>query len=269
MNFKKIKEELQIDGVALLPNLIQNNSLWYVKDAIQFSRDYPSPFGREIKNGESIFFHDFWTYRRNKSVGKILGLNEFNDALSKIIDINGLRFFHDHILFKSPGADATPWHHDRPYYLVDGPDNFSIWITPDSVNEDHSLAFICGSHLLPNEYTPVSFENSKVMGSYDSLLELRDSDISILSRRGIKVFRMSPGDAVIFNNKTLHRSLASSSSAVRTALSLRFVTKNSWLTKKFVNAAPPFHKMGMIYEEGDNCSDKWFPRYSSFLGGVI
>lgn len=266
MNFTKIREELQIDGVALIPNFINNNALFLVKNAIQFARDYPSPFGREIKNNVSVFFHDFWTYRRNKYIGKILGLSEFKDTLSRIINIHELRFFHDHILYKSPGADPTPWHHDRPYYLVDGPDNFSIWITPDSVSEDHSLAFICGSHLLPNEYAPVSFENSMVMGSFDGLLELRDSDIPILSRRGIKVFRMLPGDAVIFNNKTLHKSLASSSTEIRTALSLRFITDNSWLTKKFINAAPPFHKMGMIYEEGDKCSDKWFPKYKSFLG---
>jgi ectoine hydroxylase-related dioxygenase (phytanoyl-CoA dioxygenase family) len=267
MNFLKIREELMLDGVALIPNLIKGDDLSLVKNAIQFARNYPSPFGREIKNGESIFFHDFWTYRRNKSVGKILGLDDFKYTLSKILlDINELRFFHDHILYKTPGADATPWHHDRPYYLVDGPDNFSIWITPDLVKEDNSLAFICGSHVIPNEYTPVSFEDKNVMGNFDSLLELRDSDISLLSQRGIKIFRMSPGDAVIFNNKTLHRSLASSSSAIRTALSLRFVTKNSWLTKKFVNAAPPFHKMGMSYEEGDKCSDKWFPKYATFLG---
>lgn len=265
MNFKKIRKELKLNGVALIPNLIKYDSLYLVRNAIQFAMDYPSPFGRAIKNGNSVFFHDFWTYKRNKSVGKILGLDDFRDTLSKVIlDINELRFFHDHILYKSPGADATPWHHDRPYYLVDGPDNFSIWITPDSVEEDHSLAFICGSHLLPNEYIPVSFENSKIMGTFEGLLELKDSDISLLAQRGIIIYKMSPGDAVIFNNKTLHRSLASSASTIRTALSLRFVTKNSWLTKKFVNAAPPFHKMGMTYREGDKCIEKWFPEYASF-----
>lgn len=265
MNFEKIKEELKVDGVSFLPSLIGSESLHIVKEAIQYAINYPSPFGQKVRNNESIFFHDFWTYRRNKSIGKILSLDHFTHVIESLfLDLNELRFFHDHILYKSPGASATPWHHDRPYYLVDGPDNFSIWITPDFIEEDHSLAFINGSHLLPNEYTPVSFGSSKVMGQYNGLLDLTDSDITRISHRGIKIYRMCPGDAIIFNNKTLHRSLASSSTVTRTALSLRFVTKNSWLTKKFVNAAPPFHKMGLNYEEGDLCDDKWFPKFYSF-----
>ena len=265
MNFEKIREELKVDGVSLLPSLILGDSINIVKEAIQFAKNYPSPFGREINKDGAIFFYDFWTYRRNKSIGKILSLYHFTDVINNLFsDAKELRFFHDHILYKYPGASYTPWHHDRPYYLVDGPDNFSIWITPDNIAEDHSLAFICGSHLLPNEFAPVSFENSIVMGRYDGLLELKDSDISNLSHKGIKIYKMEPGDAIIFNNKTLHRSLSSSSTLTRTALSLRFVTKNSWLTKKFLNAAPPFHKMGMSYEEGELCNDKWFPKLESF-----
>lgn len=265
MNFTKIRDELKLDGVALIPGLINETSLHLVKDAVQFARDYPSPFGREIKNKSGNFFHDFWTYKRNKSIGKILCLPEFKNALSQIfLELEGLRFFHDHILYKSPSADPTPWHQDRPYYMVDGPDNFSIWITPDLVEEDHSLAFVCGSHLMQEEYSPVSFDNSKTMGNYDGLKELKKSEMFKLSQGGIKIFMMSPGDAVIFNNKTLHKSLATSTSVARSALSLRFVTKNSWLTKKFINASPPFHKMGMIYKEGDKCDDKWFPEYASF-----
>lgn len=266
MNFVKIRDDLKLDGVALIPGLIDKSSIHIVKDAIQFAKDYPSPFGREIKNQEGVFFHDFWTYKRNKNIEKILRLPAFKNTLEQILlGIDGLRFFHDHILYKSPSAESTPWHQDRPYYMVDGPDNFSIWITPDFVEEDHSLAFACGSHLMQDEYSPVSFENSKIMGSYDGLKELKKSEMLELTQRGIKIFMMSPGDALIFNNKTLHRSLATSSSVARTALSLRFVTKNSWLTKKFINASPPFHKMGMIYEEGDKCDDKWFPQYVSFI----
>ena len=45
-----------------------------------------------------------------------------------------VRFFHEHVLVKEPGAsEATPLHHDDPYYCVDGDRNVSFWIPLDPV----------------------------------------------------------------------------------------------------------------------------------------
>jgi ectoine hydroxylase-related dioxygenase (phytanoyl-CoA dioxygenase family) len=253
------------DGVALLPSFAAGEALAWVNKAIEFARQYPSPFAETITEGETSFFHDFWTYRRNSSIRNLLGLSQIIDTISEVVgEAEGLRFFHDHILHKSPGATATPWHHDRPYYFVKGVNNFSVWITPNSVEEDHSLAFLCGSHLDSREFTPVSFAAGRTMGSHPDFHELTDDDISEMGVSGIKIFRMKPGDAVVFNNKTLHRSLASSAKQERSALSLRFVTASARLTNHFVNAAPPFHKMGLEITESGECPDKWFPTVESF-----
>jgi ectoine hydroxylase-related dioxygenase (phytanoyl-CoA dioxygenase family) len=265
MNLKQIRKNLSSDGVALIPKLFKGETLDWVKAAIEFARNNPSVFAEKIETDGKVFFHDYWTYHRNKYIKKILASSLLSNCLNGLVDEGDeLRFFHDHILFKSPGASSTPWHQDRPYYLVDGPNNFSVWITPDEVVEDHSLAFIRGSHKFINEYTPVSFNDSKEMGKYEGLRNLKDSDLENLSHDGILTYRMSPGDAIIFHNRTLHRSLASSNNMSRSALSLRFVTSNSWLTYKFVNAAPPFHRMGLKFNERDSCCDKWFPKLESF-----
>ena len=45
-----------------------------------------------------------------------------------------VRLFHEHVLVKEPNADVpTPWHHDQPYYCVDGDQNVSMWIALDAV----------------------------------------------------------------------------------------------------------------------------------------
>ena len=42
------------------------------------------------------------------------------------------RFFHEHVLVKEPGTrEVTPWHHDQPYYCVDGDQNVSFWVPLD------------------------------------------------------------------------------------------------------------------------------------------
>ena len=44
------------------------------------------------------------------------------------------RFFHEHALVKEQDThEATPWHHDEPYYCVDGDRNVSLWLPLDPV----------------------------------------------------------------------------------------------------------------------------------------
>ena len=37
------------------------------------------------------------------------------------------RFFHEHVLVKEPRTESrTPWHHDLPYYCIDGTQTVSF-----------------------------------------------------------------------------------------------------------------------------------------------
>ena len=52
-------------------------------------------------------------------------------------ELEKLRLFHEHVLVKEPGADVpTPWHHDQPYYCVDGAQNVSLWAPLDPVGRE-------------------------------------------------------------------------------------------------------------------------------------
>ena len=104
----------------------------------------------------------------------------------------------------------TPWHHDRPYYFIDGPKNFSIWITPDDIDEENSLAFCAGSHKSDNIYIPVNFDDVSDLANEPTLKELDKVALAKEAENGILIFKMSPGDAIFFHNRTLHRSLPSS-----------------------------------------------------------
>ena len=58
----------------------------------------------------------------------------------KLLSFSGsktVRLFHEHVLVKEPGADVpTPWHHDQPYYCVDGRQNVSLWAPLDPVGRE-------------------------------------------------------------------------------------------------------------------------------------
>jgi ectoine hydroxylase-related dioxygenase (phytanoyl-CoA dioxygenase family) len=60
-----------------------------------------------------------------------------------------MRIFHEHVLVKEPKtSESTSWHHDQPYYCVDGEQVCSIWLPLDPVPKESGLEFVAGSHLL-------------------------------------------------------------------------------------------------------------------------
>ena len=41
--------------------------------------------------------------------------------LMRCLNLQFAVFYHEHVFTKDPGTNhATPWHHDQPYYPVDG-----------------------------------------------------------------------------------------------------------------------------------------------------
>ena len=160
LEIENIRQNFFENGAVILKNFCSHDRLNLVKQAIKFSIINPSPFGKKINNNKSEFFYDFWTYKRNEPLKKLLSDITFIETIKSIADTKRLNFFHDHILVKKASAPSTPWHQDRPYYFVNGPKNFSIWITPDNISEENSLAFCSGSHKSGNEYIPVDFSSS-------------------------------------------------------------------------------------------------------------
>ena len=259
-DFQTYNEDFKKNGVVFLENFINNHHLDLVNEAIEFCKKNPSPFSTQNVSIKSSFFYDYWTYKKNKSIQKLLGDKDLIDKIKKIAGTKQLNFFHDHVLIKNEGAKITPWHHDRPYYFVDGPNNFSIWITPDNVDEDNSLAFCSGSHRSKNLYVPVSFEDKSGLDDNEELKQLDENSLRKESLNGILIFNMRPGDAIMFHNKTLHRSLQSSQNKKRRALSLRMLGDNCKLTRFCTkNPQPPFDKFGMKITEGASIDEKWFP----------
>ena len=71
-------------------------------------------------------------------------------------------FFHEHVFFKSGGSTkATPFHHDQPYYPIDGDQTCTIWMPIYPIDrKESSLKFISGSHLWGTYFTPRKFSSN-------------------------------------------------------------------------------------------------------------
>ena len=51
-------------------------------------------------------------------------------------------FYHEHVLIKEPGNNnPSPWHHDQPYYPVDGSHMCSIWMHTENMPVEAATKF--------------------------------------------------------------------------------------------------------------------------------
>ena len=117
------------------------------------------------------------------------------------------QLFHEHAFLKAPGTQhATPWHQDLPYYCVDGKRTVSVYVSLDHAPEDVAVRFIRGSHrwnqlfhprvFLDGASFPQSLNDPAMMPTPDIDSHPDDYDIAAWS--------LEPGDAIIFDFRTLH-----------------------------------------------------------------
>ena len=69
------------------------------------------------------FFGDYCNWQRIDGYRDFVLFSPAAGIAKILMGSDKVNFFHEHVLVKSPGTDEpTPWHHDHPYYCIDGMD---------------------------------------------------------------------------------------------------------------------------------------------------
>ena len=77
---------------------------------------------------------------------------------ARLMESRTARFFHEHVLVKEPETESrTPWHHDLPYYCIDGTRTVSFWTALDPVPRPVCLELVVGSHRWGKSFLPKKF----------------------------------------------------------------------------------------------------------------
>ena len=115
------------------------------------------------------------------------------------------RFFHEHTLVKERDThEVTPWHHDEPYYCIDGASNVSLWVSLDPVPQrsrrrvHRRLAPVGPSVRATQVRRPVSYVDDA------SGFELVPDIDAVRDQHEIVSFDVEPGDVIAFHYRTLH-----------------------------------------------------------------
>ncbi len=117
------------------------------------------------------------------------------------------RFLMDVLWIKEPGtAKPTAWHHDQPYFCVDGTQMCSIWLPIDPVPRDTALRFLRGSHRWNRWFLPrlTSGKNLYVAGDNQKPWEPAPDFEAEIGRHEVLSWALEPGDCLIFHGLTVH-----------------------------------------------------------------
>jgi ectoine hydroxylase-related dioxygenase (phytanoyl-CoA dioxygenase family) len=147
------------NGVICLRGVISPDWLDLIELAIKRIRNMPGPYATHYFAGQpGEFYDDHVNYAANPELQILLKNSPIADMMKEIFQTKNLWLFYDQIFIKEGGYSArTPWHQDTPYWLTEGRQTGSMWISLDPLKKEEALEFVPGSHRGPI-YNAMVFE---------------------------------------------------------------------------------------------------------------
>ena len=249
-------------GAICLRNVFEQKWLDQLAVGIEKNRKDPGPYACQYtpENKEGDFYDDYCNWDRFEEYKDFLFFSPAAEIAGRVIQSSQVRLFHEHILVKEPKtSERTPWHHDQPYYCIDGEQVCSVWLPLDPVPKESGLEFVSGSHTWGKMFIPLKFLTNKEYdyspGSFESLpnIESEREKYTILS------WDMAPGDCIVFHFKTLHSGADNPDNLRRRrAVSSRWLGDDAVFGKRPGETSPPFPELS-TYNQGDNLEHPLFP----------
>lgn len=232
-----------------------------LRAGVDYNMSHPGPFGREYtKDGQpGRFFGDYCNWDRISEYREFMLESPAAEVAARLTGSERMQIFHEHVLVKEPGTlDKTPWHHDQPYYCVDGNKVCSLWIPLDEVSKETCPEFIAGSHawgrwFLPRKFSGVDYDHTA------SHLEPIPNFDAERDQHKILSWDLAPGDAIAFHFLTVHGAPANQSNTRRRGFSARWMGDDAVFAPRSGEISPPFPGLGQRLSAGEPLTGAEFP----------
>ena len=254
-----VVEDFQRDGVVLIPDIFKR----WVPDlsaGLQRNLDDPQSFAfpcDSVGDKETgRFFDSYCNWQLISEYCDFVLSSPAASLASQLMRSTTAQLFHDHAFVKERGTQkATPWHHDLPYYCIDGFQTVSLYIALDPIPAQTAVRFLKGSHRNGHLYAPRNFASGAEYSHNDPSLcsaphvEESASDLFIEA--------LQPGDALCFDFRTLHGTTDEPIQERRRAFSTRWMGDDVRYLERLSETSPPLNDLGLT--TGDLMRTDLFP----------
>lgn len=197
--------DYQRDGAVCVRQAFSPEWLEVLTRGVEANMASPGPMAKDYvqPGAPGRFFGDYCNWRRIPEYREFLLHSPAAMIVGRLMGSSKVNLFHEHVLVKEPGTLApTPWHHDQPYWTVDGDHVCSLWLSLDPVPKEAAVRFVAGSHRWGRWFRPRRFVDSSDYAVPD-MQPVPDID-GHSSQYNLLEWDLVPGDCVVFHGLTLH-----------------------------------------------------------------
>lgn len=247
------------DGAVCVRRLFSQEWLEVLAAGLERNLAEPGPHAKYYTDDgrPGFFFGDYCNWQRIPEYRQFAFESPAADLAAAFMRSTKVNFFHEHVLVKEPSTeDRTPWHHDQPYWVVDGGQVCSIWLPLDPVPQDVCVEFIKGSHRWGKWFTPKRFadHDEHPSGEGESIPDIDASrqDFDMIC------WALEPGDCIVFHALTVHGAPGNSSPTNRRrAVATRWTGDDARFTRREGFMSPPFEEVTL--QPGEVMDSTTFP----------
>lgn len=134
----KLKEVLSKSAVEYFNDRIGESVLHNSKD--KPSLDQRDTYGK-------AFLQIFNLWREDSDIRELVFSKRLGKIAADLMQVSGVRLYHDQALFKEGGGGITPWHADQYYWPLETDKTITAWVPLQAVPlEMGPIEFSAGSH---------------------------------------------------------------------------------------------------------------------------
>jgi ectoine hydroxylase-related dioxygenase (phytanoyl-CoA dioxygenase family) len=257
----EIVRQYQVDGAVCLRQVLSADWLAAIAQAVDDDMKTPGPLVRinTPQGAPGLFFVDFQLWQRHEACRRFVFDSPMATIAAQLMGSERVFWYHDHLLVKEPGTqESTPWHHDQPYYPVDGEQLVSFWIPLDPVPKDTCVEYIQGSHRWGRWFSPKYFRKDNQFVVQDPRFETIPDFDQERDRHQFLSWDMAPGDVIAFHTLSVHGAPGNrSTSRRRRAWAARWLGDDARYAARVGAISPPLEGHGL--SPGDGFGVPLFP----------
>ncbi len=196
------------DGVCHLRQAFAGEWLDLARRGIARNLENPGRFFRDQtpEGSPSRYLFDYWTWREVPEFERLVTGSPAGEIAGRLMQTPAVTMIMDNWFLREAGATGSaPWHHDEPYFDFEGR-MCNIWIPLEPVDAEEGLEFIVGSHKWNKVFAPSHFKSHETFDGvgrdYPPVPDIEGNR----QNYSFKTFTLEPGDCLVFDLRTLHRS---------------------------------------------------------------
>jgi ectoine hydroxylase-related dioxygenase (phytanoyl-CoA dioxygenase family) len=194
------------DGAVCLRGAIPTDWIERLSDAVDADIANPGPMKRlnTAAGRPGLSFLDFQLWQRHEGCHRFVFESPAAEIAAQLMDSRAVVFYHDRLRIKEAGTpEGSAWHHDQPYYPIDGSQLLSLWLPLEGVSRETCVEYIRGSHRWGRWFQPTLGPRS-ASHVEDPRFEPIPDIAAERERHEFLSWDVERGDVVAFHGLTLH-----------------------------------------------------------------